>query len=145
MCPKATFSQCSTAFKAAGARPYAQVEGRLCLRKRLSSLCRRIQFPLKCCCHGPCQDGSGKATRPAAAAAVPADTRLSHSYAHMLCNIEEQLLGAGWQLHWGRSCSPREQGWLLFCCICGNSTVWRSPLSSVTENLHHLLPAEVWV
>lgn len=74
MCPKATFTQSSRASAVAGARPDVQAEAGLCLRKRLSSLCRGIQFPLQCCCYGPCQDGSGEATKPAAP--VPADACL---------------------------------------------------------------------
>lgn len=96
MHPKVTSTQCSTASKVAGACPDGQVEGRSCLRKHLSSLCRRIRFPLQCRCYGPRWDGSGKATKPAAAAVVPADAHVrATSYAHMLCNIEEQLLGVG--------------------------------------------------
>lgn len=63
-------------FQGSQSHPDAQVESRLYLRKCLSSLCRRIQFPLQCFWYEPCQDGSGKAIKPVAAAAVPADAHL---------------------------------------------------------------------
>lgn len=93
MCPKATFAQCSRASKAAGACPDAQVEGRLCLRKRLSSFVKEYSSLFSAAVVDLVR--MVQARPPKQQQQFLQTPVRATSHAHMLCNIEEQLLGVG--------------------------------------------------